>query len=318
MHHKGRRGLKGPCLIVKGGRQKTPMVYSLQEVDMIPVKEFGRTGHLSSRVLFGAAALGEVNQKEADETFALLQKYGINHIDTARSYGEAEVRLGPLMKKDRKEYFLASKTNKRTKVEALEELYQSLERLQTDHIDLWQLHFLVDPQEWEIAMGEGGVLEAALDAKRQGLVKYLGVTGHGIDAPKSHFRSLLRYDFDSVLFPYNYLMMKHTQYHEDVDALVSLCKERNVAIQTIKSLAKRPMGDRKIPFATWYEPLSDKDSIDMSVAYVLQNPDIFLNSTGDIHLLPFVLEAADTLLDYPTDEAMEALVKAYDMEMLFT
>ena len=285
---------------------------------MIPVMEFGRTGHLSSRVLFGAAALGRVNQKEADETFALLQKYGINHIDVARSYGEAEVRLGPLMKHDRKKYFLATKTNKRTKAEALEELYQSLERLQTDHIDLWQFHFLVDVQEWEIAMGEGGVLEAALDAKRQGLVKYLGVTGHGLDAPKAHYLSLLRYDFDSVLFPYNYLLMQQKQYHDDVGKLLALCKERKVAVQTIKSLAKRPLGEQDMPFATWYEPLSDKDSIDMSVSYVLQNPDIFLNSTGDIHLLPLLLEAADTLLDYPTDEAMEALVKAYEMEVLFT
>lgn len=139
---------------------------------------------MSSRILFGAAALGGVTQREADETYDLLKKYEVNHLDTAHSYGDAELRMGPWMKRDRASFFLATKTDKRTAQEATDELHQSLERLQTDHVDLWQFHLLVDEQQWEVAMGEGGVLEAAIEAKEQGLIKYIGVTGHGLGAPR--------------------------------------------------------------------------------------------------------------------------------------
>ncbi|PKL12894.1 MAG: aldo/keto reductase, partial [Spirochaetae bacterium HGW-Spirochaetae-8] len=162
-------------------------------------QEFGRTGHRSSRVIFGAAALGEVSQETADKVLQLLLEQGINHIDTARSYGEAESRIGPWLKQQRSSFFLASKTGARTKKEALEELKQSLLRLQTDYLDLWQLHFLVDSHEWDTAMGTGGALEAAIEAKEQGLVRFLGVTGHGVEAPRAHLKSLQVYDFDSVL-----------------------------------------------------------------------------------------------------------------------
>ena len=284
---------------------------------MIEKMQFGRTGHMSSRVIFGAAALGEVTQKEADETYELLKKYSINHTDTAQSYGEAELRIGPWMKRDRASFFLATKTGKRTKKEAREELHQSLEKLQTDHIDLWQFHFLVDEQEWEIAMGEGGVLEAAIEAKQQGLIKHIGVTGHGLGAPRAHYRSLMKYDFDSVLFPYNYTMMQNPQYSSDVNQLMALCKQRGVAIQTIKSLARGPVGEAVNPFATWYEPLTDPSSIATSVGWVLKNPEVFLNSTGDITLLPTLLQKASEPLLVPSEEEMQALASEQGIRPLF-
>ncbi len=284
---------------------------------MIEKMQFGRTGHMSSRVIFGAASLGEVTQKEADETYELLKKYSINHIDTAQSYGEAELRIGPWMKHDRASFFLATKTGKRTRIEAKEELHQSLEKLQTDHIDLWQFHFLVDEQEWDIAMGEGGVLEAAIEAKQQGLIKYIGVTGHGLGAPRAHYRSLMKYDFDSVLFPYNYTMMQNPQYSAEVNQLMELCKQRGVAVQTIKSLARGPVGKAINPFATWYEPLTDPSSIATSVGWVLKNPEVFLNSTGDITILPTLLQKASEPLLVPSDEDMQALVSDQRVEPLF-
>lgn len=285
---------------------------------MIEKMLFGRTGHMSSRVIFGAAALGEVTQKEADETYDLLKKYDINHIDVAESYGDAEIRIGPWMKRDRDSFFLATKTDQRTKKGAMKDLYQSLDRLKTDHIDLWQFHYLIDEQEWEIAMGEGGALEAAIEAKKQGLIKYIGVTGHGITAPNMHYRSLMRYDFDSVLFPYNYSMMQNHQYSEDANRLMNLCNERNVAIQTIKSLSKGPVGEDVNPFATWYKPLTDSTAISKSVNWVLKNPNVFLNSTGDITILPTLLEKASEPLVAPSDEEMKALGASQGIEPLFT
>ncbi|MDY0289599.1 MAG: aldo/keto reductase [Sphaerochaeta sp.] len=284
---------------------------------MIEKKQFGRTGHMSSRVLFGAAALGGVTQKEADDTYDLLKKYEVNHLDTAHSYGNAELRIGPWMKRDRASFFLATKTDKRTAQEAREELLQSLERMQTDHIDLWQFHLLVDEQEWEVAMGEGGVLEAAIEAKEQGLIKYIGVTGHGLGAPRTHYRSLMKYDFDSVLFPYNYTMMQNLQYSSDVNLLMDLCKQRSVAVQTIKALARGEVGGGVHPFATWYDPLTDPRAIGLSIGWVLKNPEVFLNSTGDITLLPTLLERASESLDVPTDEEMDALVSEQRIRALF-
>ncbi|NCC13188.1 MAG: aldo/keto reductase [Spirochaetia bacterium] len=279
--------------------------------------EFGRTGHRSSRVLFGAAALWDVSQKEADNALGLLLDHGVNHIDTARSYGDAELRVGPWMKTHRSDFFLASKTGARTKAEALEELKQSLTRLKTDHLDLWQLHFLVDSDEWETAMGEGGALEAVTEAKKQGLVRYAGVTGHGIDAPKAHLKSLGVYDFDSVLFPYNYPMLQQPSYKKDVQALLDLCKQRNVAAQTIKSLARGEWGTKEKVYTTWYDALGEEKTIQMAVHYVLSHEQLFLNSSGDLSLLGHILKAADRDIQAPDELAMQALVGKEGMKPLF-
>ncbi|NCC64348.1 MAG: aldo/keto reductase [Spirochaetia bacterium] len=281
-------------------------------------KEFGRTGQQSSRVLFGAAALWEVSQQQADKTLGLLLDHGINHIDTARSYGESELRIGPWMKDHRSDFFLASKTGMRTKNEALDELKESLVRLKTDYLDLWQLHFLVDDSEWDTAMGEGGALEAAVEAKEQGLIRFIGVTGHGIGAPKAHLKSLGVYDFDSVLLPYNFLMLQNRAYRIDLENLLSVCAERSIAVQTIKSLARGELGDKPKEHATWYDPLTDELAIEKSVHYVLANEQLFLNSTGDINILPSILKAAEKPTVEPSDAEMQALVDNEGMTALFS
>jgi aryl-alcohol dehydrogenase-like predicted oxidoreductase len=259
---------------------------------MIEKIEFGRTGHLSTRTLFGAAALASVTQAEADKTLDVLLAFGVNHIDTAASYGDAELRIGPWMKQHRQDFFLATKTEKRTYQEAKEELHRSLERLQVDSVDLWQMHILVDPAEWETAMGPGGALEAFVEAREEGLVRFLGVTGHETVVAAMHLRSLGRFDFDSVLLPYNFSIMQNPQYAADFETLLSVCRKRKVAVQTIKSIARGPWGNKAHSRATWYEPLENQDEIDTAVHYVLNNPGFFLNTAGDIHLLPKVLDAA--------------------------
>src|SRR5258708_5831610 len=195
---------------------------------MIERRVFGRTGHLSSVTLFGGAALSNVTQAEAERTLDLLLEYGVNHIDTANSYGEAEKRIGPWLAQRRPQFFLATKTGERTYQGAKDHLARSLDLLRTDHIDLWQMHNLVDPQEWEVAMGPGGVLEAFVEAKTHGLVRFLGVTGHGVTIAEMHRRSLERYDFDAVLLPYNFVMMQNARYAADFELLMTLCREPNV------------------------------------------------------------------------------------------
>lgn len=259
---------------------------------MIPKLSFGRTGHLSTRTLFGAFAVGFIPQVEADRVLDLLLSYGINHIDTAHSYGDAELRLGPWMKDHRQDFFLATKTEQRTYRGAWDELRQSLDRMQTDHIDLWQMHLLVDPDEWDVAMGPGGALQAFVEAREQGLVGYLGVTGHGVTVAQMHLRSLARFDFDSVLLPYNYSLMQNPQYAADFAALTAVCAERHVAIQTIKSLARGSWGAKPQTRNTWYEPFEKEAEIETAVHWVLNRPDIFLNTAGDPDLLPLVLAAA--------------------------
>src|SRR5438093_4936340 len=173
---------------------------------MIAKAEFGRTGHKSTRVIFGAAALGSVSQKVADETLDVLLEHGVNHIDTAASYGDAELRIAPWLKgAGRERFFVATKTGRRTYAEARDEIRRSLERLCTDHVDLIQLHNLVDQAEWETAFAPDGALCASVEARDAGLVRFIGVTGHGLQAPAQHRRSLERFPFDSVLFPYNYV-----------------------------------------------------------------------------------------------------------------
>lgn len=284
---------------------------------MIEKMTFGRTGHKSTRTLFGAAAVGWVTQAEADQTLEVLLEYGINHIDTAASYGEAELRIGPWMEKYRDDFFLATKTEQRTYQGAWDELRRSLERMRVDYVDLWQMHVLVKPEDWEVAMGPDGALEAFIEAREQGLVRFLGVTGHGVTVAAMHMRSLQRFDFDSVLLPYNYIMMQNPQYAADFDALVAMCQERNVAVQTIKSIARGPWGEKTKTRNTWYEPLEEQADIDQAVHWVMSRPGIFVNTVGDIHVLPRVLDAAKRFRSAPPEEEMEGQVTALEMEPLF-
>lgn len=284
---------------------------------MIEKRPFGRTNHMSSATLFGAAALGRVTQAEADQTLELLLEYGVNHIDTAASYGDAELRIGPWMKNHRKDFFLATKTGERTYAKAREEFHRSLERMQVDSVDLLQLHNLGHPDEWDIAMGPGGALEAAVEARDQGLTRYIGVTGHGLYIAAMHQRSLARFDFDSVLLPYNYVLMQNDRYRNDFDALFNMCQERNVAMQTIKSIARGPWATKQRTRSTWYEPLEEQSDIDTAVHWVLGRSELFLNTAGDIHLLPKVLDAASRLSTRPTDDEMRATLQEKQITSLF-
>jgi aryl-alcohol dehydrogenase-like predicted oxidoreductase len=285
---------------------------------MIPKLEFGRTGHISTRVLFGAASLGSVTQKEADETLELLLEYGINHIDTAASYGEAELRIGPWMKAHRKDFFLATKTGERTYQAAKEELQRSLERMRVDSVDLWQMHFLADEEGWQTAFGKGGVLEAFIEAKEQGLTRFLGVTGHGLQVTDFHRRSLEQYDFDSILLPYNPLLMDNPAYAAGFNSLLATCQERNTAVQTIKSLSSGPWNGHKQNRATWYKPFEEQDQIDTMVHWVLSNPNVFLNSVGDIYVLPKVLDAASRFDENMKQEDFADAIAQIEVEPLFT
>jgi aryl-alcohol dehydrogenase-like predicted oxidoreductase len=278
---------------------------------------FGRSGHQSTRTLFGAAALGSVTQAEADRTLEVLLQYGVNHIDVAASYGDAELRIAPWLKQYRSHFYLATKTGQRTAKEAKEELYRSLDRMQVTFIDLWQLHSLADPIEWDIALSPGGALDAAIEARNEGLIGAIGVTGHGLQIAASHRRSLERFDFDAVLLPYNYITLRNSYYAEQFHALLATCRERNVAVQTIKSIASRPWLGRPHTHNPWYEPLSDQTDIDLAVHWVLQQPDIFLNTVGDIHLLPKMLDAASRFQDGPGNDEMEKLVQRTGMQPLF-
>jgi len=284
---------------------------------MIDKQPFGRMGHVSTRTLFGAAALGRVTQAEADQTLEVLLQYGINHIDTAASYGDSELRIGPWMKQHRNDFFLATKTGERTYQKARDEIRLSLERLQVDQVDLIQLHNLVDPEEWEVAMSEDGALRAAVEARDEGLVRFIGVTGHGTTIPKMHLRSLEKFDFDSVLLPYNYPMMQNPDYATNFEKLYNVCQERNVPVQTIKSIARGPWGEKDRDRNTWYEPLEDQADIDQAVHWVLSRPGVFLNTAGDIHLLPRVLDAASRFEQALADELMASVVSEKEMTPLF-
>jgi aryl-alcohol dehydrogenase-like predicted oxidoreductase len=247
----------------------------------------------------------------------VLLQYGVNHIDVAASYGDAELRLAPWLRTYRDSFFLATKTGQRTAKEAREELERSLQRLGVEYVDLWQLHNLADPIEWDTALSPGGVIEAAVEAKKQGLVRAIGVTGHGLQIAATHRRSLERFDFDSVLLPYNYITMQNSYYAENFQGLLATCQQRNVAVQTIKSIAYKPWLGQQRTHNTWYAPLEEQEDIDQAVFWVLKQPGIFLNTVGDIHLLPKVLDAASRFEQGTTDGEMQTMVDRLHIQPLF-
>jgi aryl-alcohol dehydrogenase-like predicted oxidoreductase len=268
-------------------------------------------------VIFGAAALGSVSQDVADRTLEVLLAHGINHIDVAASYGDAELRVKPWLRGRRDSLFLATKTDERKAPQAREELHRSLDRMGVDHVDLWQLHNLADPIEWDTALSPGGAIEAAVEARDQGLVKWIGVTGHGAQIAANHRRSIARFDFDSVLLPYNFVTMQSSYYAENFEALVAACAERGTAVQTIKSIAMRPWSGRERTRSTWYQPLEEQADIDLAVWWVLGRRGVFLNTVGDVDLLPKVLDAAERFEKRPDDAAMGALIERSKTEPLF-
>ena len=284
---------------------------------MIERRPFGRTGHLSTVTIFGAAALREASQREADRALDLLLEYGVNHIDTAPRYGDSELRIGPWMRAHRGDFFLATKVGERTRAPAREQIRRSLDRLQVDSVDLLQLHSLSHPAEWETAMGDGGALEAAVEAREEGLTRFVGVTGHGWTIASMHRRSLERFDFDSVLMPWNFVMYDNERYRRDFDEVCALCDERGTAVQTIKSVARGPWATTEPNRATWYQPLEDPADIERAVHWVLARPRIFLDTVGDLELLPLVLDAASRFERSPGDGAMRSVVDARRATSLF-
>lgn len=273
---------------------------------------------MSSRTLLGAAAFGQVTQAEADACIELALARGVNHIDTAASYGGSEERIGSWIARHGKSFFLATKTGEREAGPARDQIRRSLERLHVDHVDLLQLHNLVEPSAWDVALGPGGALEAALAARDEGLVRFIGVTGHGLAAPAQHRRALERFDFDSVLCPFSYILSQNPTYWADVQALLEVCRRRDVAVQTIKAIVRAPWGDRPQAGPTWYEPLTEQPEIDLAVHWVLSHAGVFLNTVGDVKLIPKVLDAAERFREAPPELALREQLERQRMQHLFT
>jgi aryl-alcohol dehydrogenase-like predicted oxidoreductase len=283
-------------------------------IDKIP---FGKTGHNSSRTIFGSVSLSEVSQQEADRILDLLFEFGVNHIDTAPTYGEAELRLGPWMKRYRDQFFLATKTDEQTYLDAKEQFYRSLDRLQVESVDLIQFHNLIDVVDRETIFGPGGALEFMIEAKTQGLTRYIGITGHGLDTPRFHLQTLERFEFDSVLLPCNYLLMQNPNYAAGFQKLLSYCHRHQIAVQTIKAIARGYWGNNKRSHRTWYEPLTDEEAIAANVDWVLGIPGIFLNTVGELQELPKVLKAASNYKQRPSEKHMSFVVEKMKMKTLF-
>lgn len=280
---------------------------------------FGRTGHLSSSVIFGAAALSRMRQERADELLVMLEEFGVNHIDVAVDYGDAELRLAPWLETRRAQFFVATKTHARDGSGARASLERSLERLGVDSVDLIQLHNLVEGDDWATAHAPGGAVEALARARDEGLARFIGVTGHGLRIASMHLRSLERFDFDSVLLPYNFVVLRDQAYRRDVDALLEVCADRNVAVQTIKSVARRRWQDGDTRRRSWYEPIRDDAALDRAVRFVLANNQLFLNSSSDTTLLHPILEAAAAVSDRgaPAVSELQRDVEALSMRPLF-
>lgn len=284
----------------------------------LPTAAFGSTGHESTRVIFGAAALGGMRQDRADAVLEQLLDAGVNHLDTAASYGDSELRIGPWMAEHRHRFFLATKTGERRGDAARAELERSLQRLQVDSVDLIQLHNLVEPDEWEVAHAPGGVVEAMVRAQEEGLTRHIGVTGHGTRIALMHLRSLERHPYASVLLPFSYVALQDAAYRADVEALLEVCAQRQVAVQTIKAAGRRRWpADHDGPRHSWYEPITDPGAVERSVRWVLGHAQLFLNTSSDARLLPTTLAAAAAAGAPPEEAELEADIVAQGIVPLF-
>ncbi|HUU73232.1 MAG TPA: aldo/keto reductase [Burkholderiales bacterium] len=285
---------------------------------MIEKRPFGRTGHDSTVTVFGAAAfMNGVTQAQADATLEVLLRYGVNHIDTAPRYGDSELRVGPWMREHRKRFFLATKTGQRDYQSARDEIRRSLDRLQVDQVDLLQLHSMAHPDDFDQVFGAQGALEAVVEAREEGLTRFIGITGHSWTIAAMHRRSLEQFDFDSVLMPLNFLMYDDERYRRGFEAVVTMCKQRNVAVQTIKSIVRGPWGVTAKNRNTWYQPLEEQADIDRAIHWVMGRGDVFINTVGDCDLLPMVLDAASRFKDRPDDVAMRELLAACNVTSIF-
>lgn len=281
-------------------------------------RRLGRTDHMSSVVIFGAAAFWALDQETANKTLDAVLKAGVNHIDIAPSYGRAEVLTGPWLKDHREQFFLGCKTEKRDKVSAWTDLHKSLALLHTDRFDLYQLHAIGTLQELGKAMSAGGAFETLLEAREQGLTRYLGITGHGMHAPAVHSVALDRFDFDTVMFPIYPALFANANYRRDAMALLKKCVERDVGVMVIKSVAKQAWGDRSRSYNTWYEPLDQQDVVDKAMRFALSQPGVTgVPSTGDVNILPMVLQAAEKFQPMPEADQQALIDSMQDLPLFF-
>lgn len=272
-------------------------------------RQFGRTGHMSTVAIFGAAAFWELPQAEADRVMESIIEAGINHLDVAPSYGQAEIRIGPWMPRERKRFFLGCKTMERTREGAWNELQESLKRLQTETFDLYQCHAVNTMEDLDAVTMKGGALEAFEEARREGLVRFLGITGHGAKAPQIYLEALRRFDFDSVLFPLNFVQMGNPEYRMHAEELIATCNARDIGTMVIKSITKGPWGTKKQTATTWYEPFDKKDEIQRAVNFALSYDVTGLCTAGDRRILPLMIEACQNFTSL-TNEDMEEMTES--------
>jgi len=280
-------------------------------------RRFGRTGHMSTVAIFGAAAFSNVSQEDADKAMERIIEAGVNHIDIARSYGEAELRVGPWMPRERGRFFLGSKTTERTKEGAWKELQESLKRLQIEALDLYQIHAVTTMDELDAVTTKGGALEAFLEARQNGLTRFIGITGHGVNAPQIYLEALRRFDFDSVLFPLNFVQMANPEYREYAEELIATCKAKDVGTMIIKSITKAPWGNREHTATTWYEPFDNIEEIQPAVNFALSYDITGLCTAGDTRVLPLVLKACENFTPLSEAEKEEMIQSGKEYEPLF-
>lgn len=280
-------------------------------------RRFGRTGHMSTVAVFGAAAFWEITQEDADQVIESVIAAGINHIDVAPSYGQAEIRIGPWMPRARGRFFLGCKTMERTKAGAWKEMQESLKRLQTEAFDLYQCHAITTMEELDAVTMKGGALEAFVEARRAGLTKFIGITGHGADAPKIYLEALRRFDFDSVMFPLNFVQMANPEFRKHAEELIATCKAKDVGLLIIKSVTKAPWGERQHTATTWYEPFDKSAEIQRAVNFVLSQDVTGLCTAGDTRVLPLVIQACENFSRLSKDEMEEMIKSGGQFEPLF-
>lgn len=281
-------------------------------------RRFGRTEHHSTVAVFGTAAFYEISQSRAEEVMEYILSTEINHIDVAPGYGQAEERLGPWLAKERKRFFIGCKTIERTKESAAKELRQSLEILQVDRFDLYQLHAVTSMDELNQVTTKGGALEAILEAKDEGLVQYIGITGHGLNAPEVFLEALTRFDFDTVLFPINFILYSHQGYRESAKGLLTECNQRDIGSMIIKPIARGPWGEREKTHTTWYRPFNDPGWIQKSINFVLSQPVTAICTVADVTLLPLVVNACEKYSLLNANEQQDLIARASEFEQLFT
>ena len=281
-------------------------------------RKFGRTGHMSTIAIFGAAAFWEISQADADKVMEQVIAAGVNHIDVAPSYGQAEERIGPWMPRERDRFFLGCKTTERTKQGAWDEMQRSLKRLQTESFDLYQCHAVTTMEELDAITMKGGALEAFVEARQRGLTKFIGITGHGADAPKIYLEALRRFDFDSILFPLNFVQMGNPDFRKHAEELIAVCKTKDVGTMIIKTITKAPWGEREHTATTWYEPFDKADEIQRAVNFALSYDVTGLCTAGDTRILPMILDACQNFNRLNTTEMEEMIVSGQQFEPLFT